>query len=54
MKFGILVVGVLIILAALFVIPGVPGLASITYVTYGAWIIGGLLVLVGAFGKKKF
>lgn len=57
MKAGLLVIGALILVAAYFVLPGLTGSltgTTKTYVTYGAYGLGAILVLAGLFGKKKF
>ncbi len=51
MKVGLLIIGALILLASYFILPG---LTTVTYVIYGGYIIGALLVLAGLFGKKRF
>ena len=54
MKMGLLVIGVLIIAAAYFILPGLNLTGTTgTYAMYGGYGLGGILVLAGLFGKKR-
>lgn len=51
MKAGLLLIGAIILVATYFVVPGLKTSIYVTYVGYG---LGGILVLAGLFGKKRF
>jgi hypothetical protein len=57
MKIGLLLIGALVLVGAYFLLPNLTASMAAqtkTYVTYGAYGLGGILVLAGLFGKKKF
>jgi hypothetical protein len=51
MKIGLLLIGAAILLASYFLVPGLNTSIYVTYVGYG---LGGILVLAGLLGKKRF
>ena len=56
MKAGLLIMGVIVLVAAYFVVPMLTkslAAQTATYATYGAYGLGGILVLAGLLGKKK-
>ena len=50
MKAGLLLLGIVILAATYFIVPGLKTTIYATYIGYG---LGGILVLAGLFGKKK-